>query len=218
MLGFSRGTARACPPDPPALESCLLGEFAHRTVNDLSCASAAVRLARRRTCGSEQRDVLDQLAARLDALGRLQRLMQAPEPGRLVDLAEQLQALGQAMAVARYADRNIALRLIVEDMVVEAGRGWRILMVLAELLVNAARHAFDDAGGAVLAQVFSRGGDIVCQVRDSGRGWSGGLARRAGYGASVVRMLVEEMGGELTLIPSALGTSVQVTVPGGWDG
>lgn len=200
-------------PGLPVLESCLLGEFAHRAVNDFSCASAAVRLARKRGSIEEQLDMLDRLADRLDALGHIQRLMQAPAPGQRIDLADQMQSLCQAMVAARYAEQNIALSLVVDEIEIEASQGWRLLMIITELLINAARHAFDESGGTVLVEMLVHERSVVCRIQDNGGGLPPDHQERGGYGSSVVRMLVREIDGILTAISSPAGTAMLLTVP-----
>ena len=86
-------------------------------------------------------------------------------------------------------------------------------MIASELLVNAARHAFDDAGGTVHMELATRGGDIVCSIGDNGYGWSDSTTSRAGYGSSVVGMLVQYLGAELNVASSALGTAIELIVP-----
>lgn len=199
--------------DIPALESCLLGELAHRTVNDLCCASAAVRLADRKDPDAHQ--VLDRLAARLDALGALQQMLQAPAMGDEADLAERMTALCQAMVAARYAELGIELRLHIESgwEPIEAGVAWRFLLVVAELLVNAARHAFGRDGGIVRVALARRTDAIVCTVRDDGCGAPGPGAGRPGYGSRVVAMLVQELRGQMRTVSSREGTCAELIVP-----
>src|SRR6187399_3074895 len=111
-------SAHALPGAPLMLESILLGELAHRTVNDFSAASAAIHVARRDSPPSEYSALLAALAVRLDALGTIQRMLQAPVHGRAMDLSGRLEQLCEAMAVARFADRGIKLRLEIDNIVI----------------------------------------------------------------------------------------------------
>jgi two-component sensor histidine kinase len=204
-------------PSVPTLETHLLGELADRTANDLCSASTMVRLAGRHAWNPDQHQMLDELASRLDALGALQRLTQAPTWSGTVDLAQQVAALCQAMVAARYAEQNIALLARVEDVVLDAGQAWRILMIVAELLAKAARHAFDHGGGTVLVDLFARDGAVVCAIRDDGRGQFDGWTRPSNDGSSVVQMLVKELGGRLETVPSKTGASIILTLPRSGD-
>jgi two-component sensor histidine kinase len=214
MLRFFHSEVAQRPPaGVPSLETHLLGELADRTANDLCSASTMVRRAGRHAWSPDQHQMLDELASRLDALGAIQRLMQAPTWSGTVDLAQQLAALCQAMVAARYAEQNIALLARVEDVVLDAGQAWRMLMIVAELLAKAARHAFDHDGGTVLVDLFARDGAVVCAIRDDGRGQFDGWTRPSNYGSSVVHMLVKELGGRLETVPSKSGTSIVLTLP-----
>jgi two-component sensor histidine kinase len=213
LQSYAAGMAHGLPRGVSGLEACLLSELAHRTVNDFCCASGAVQLAGRRSLDPMQRQTLDQLARRLDALGKIQRLMQAPAPGSTTDLAQQLAKLCEAMVVARYADQNITLLARVDDAQIDAGQAWRILMIVSELLVNAARHAFGAGGGTVLLDLFLRDDAVVCEIRDDGRGWADGSGPAPGYGSSVVRRLVEDLGGVLETLPTPRGTFIRLVAP-----
>ena len=209
---FERSTA-APSIGPLALESLLLGELAHRTVNDFSAASAAIHIARRNAPASDTSGLLALLAGRLDALGMIQRMLQAPDHGRAMDLTGRLEQLCEAMVVARFAERGIALHLQLDDIVIESGRGWRILMIVAELLVNAARHAFGSGGGTVHVRILQRGPDIVCGIRDDGCGRRTRSSEAWGYGSSVVHLLTQEIGGDTSMVSSPAGTAIEIIVP-----
>jgi two-component sensor histidine kinase len=86
-------------------------------------------------------------------------------------------------------------------------------MIVAELLVNAARRAFNDAGGAVDVELFGRAGDIVCAIRNDGWGWPDRPAAWTVRGSTMVRLLVQEIGGQLRTASSAAATSVELVVP-----
>jgi two-component sensor histidine kinase len=214
MLNIAFERSPSVPPAGPlALESLLLGELAHRTVNDFSAASAALHLARRNAQPDECAGLLAGLALRLDALGTIQRMLQAPDHGRAMDLTGRLEQLCEAMAVARFAERGIELHLQVDDIVIESGRGWRILMIVAELLVNASRHAFGTGGGRVHVRLHARGGDIIVGVRDDGCGRPARSTGAWGYGSSVVHLLTQAIEGDASMVSSPAGTSIEIVVP-----
>jgi len=209
----SERSTYAPPAGPLALESILLGELAHRTVNDFSAASAAIHLARRKAEASECSSLLGELVVRLDALGTIQRMLQAPDHGRGMDLTGRLERLCEAMAVARFADKGIELNLQIDDIVIESGRGWRILMIVAELLVNASRHAFGESGGRVDVRLQARFGEVMVGVRDDGCGTRPRGTEAWGYGSSVVHLLTQEIGGDARTTSSPAGTSIEIVVP-----
>jgi two-component sensor histidine kinase len=210
---FAGDTATHASGRSPILESCIVGELTHRTANDFSCALAAIRGARQRSSEMNQDILLDRLTSKLEALAAIQRILQPPVQYQQMELSEQMQALCRAMVVARFAEKSIALRLNVGDVSLETGRGWRILMIVSELLVNVARHAFAHEGGTVFVSLFTCIDQVVCMVRDDDCGRSPSGAQCIGYGTSIVRMLVRDLGGELTSISSADGTTIELTIP-----
>src|SRR4051812_41442913 len=64
---------------------------------------------------------------------------------------------------------GVRLTLIPGDVALSADRGWRVALIVAELVNNAIRHAFCDGGGEVLVEVESDGPTIACRVCDDGQ-------------------------------------------------
>ena len=71
--------------------------------------------------------------------------------------------------------RGISLSIDCERVALSSRVCQLVAMVLTELSVNAAKHAFDAPGGGVLVRVACRpSGDIDLDVADNGRGFDGG--------------------------------------------
>lgn len=156
--------------------------------------------------------VLDDLLTRLDALGRIQRLLLCPPPCGTMELGLTVRTLCEAITEARFDPELSAVALdIPEDpIVLDSPRAWRILLIVTELLTNVARHGM--RSGAVQARVSltANSFQIVCVVRDDG------VADRLvepGYGSRVVSALVAELAGYLEVDCCSAGTEVRLIVP-----
>jgi two-component sensor histidine kinase len=95
-----------------------------------------------------------------------------------------------------------------------------LVMVVTELLQNAAEHAFPEGEPGSIELVAERDGDdLVVRVRDDGVGLPDGfdLATSDGLGLEIVRTLVTtELGGTLSMGPPAEGghgTEVVLDLP-----
>lgn len=195
------------------MEHMLLGEIAHRSVNDFAAASAAIRGARHRAATLNLDVVLDRVSDRLDALGVIHRVLLPPCSTDRYDLCAKLTELCQAMVASRFSDREIRLTLQMDDVTTNSQLAWRLLMVVNELLVNVARHAYRNQSGLVLISLQARGPDLLLVVADDGEGWKEHAAR-LGYGSAVIGALTREMEASLSAVSSENGTTVEIRVVG----
>jgi two-component sensor histidine kinase len=189
----------------------LLAEFVHRSANDLAVACAEVDLARRAATFDDARDRLALVFERLLALASIQRLLQAPRDAQM-DFGRTLCELCDYQAKARFAEQGAFVNVRACDIPVDARRGRILLMIISELLTNAARHAFDSSGGTVNIALASRDGEICCLVNDDGNGIATGRAI-PGVGSAIITALAHEAGIQCTVRSCRIGTSVELRMP-----
>jgi len=194
-----------------------------------------IRRTERRRIARDLHDIVLQ-----DLSGALQSLrltdLQAKGSGMVLDLGEELEALGRASSGLRSAIYDLRrererpflesveslvelnqlatpereIRLIVEDgfsVGLRTKASIELLRILQEALANVRRHS-----AATIVEVGLRTDDqaILLEVSDDGRGFDPGSAR-AGIGLSAMRERVEELGGEIE-ISSRPGEGTEVTV------
>jgi two-component sensor histidine kinase len=180
--------------------------------NDLGAACSAIRLQRRHVVDANAAEALDDLVQRLDALGRMQRLLLCPAAGGTTELALRVRELCEAFQEARFAPTDDLLMLDIahEDIPLAAPRAWRILLIITELLTNAARHGRRSSTSRVRVSLSSCPRDIVCVVENEGLPAPGAVQ---GYGSRVIEALVSELDGRLETSAEASGTSVRLVAP-----
>ena len=197
-----------------------------------------IRRTERRRIARDLHDIVLQ-----DLSGALQSLrltdLQAKGSGMVLDLGEELEALGRASSGLRSAIYDLRrererpflesveslvelnqlatpereIRLIVEDgfsVGLRTKASIELLRILQEALANVRRHS-----AATIVEVGLRTDDqaILLEVSDDGRGFDPGSAR-AGIGLSAMRERVEELGGEIEVSSRpGEGTEVMVRVP-----
>jgi PAS domain S-box-containing protein len=194
-----------------------------------------IRRTERRRIARDLHDIVLQ-----DLSGALQSLrltdLQAKGSGMVLDLGEELEALGRASSGLRSAIYDLRreserpflesveslvelnqlatpereIRLIVEDgfsVGLRTKASIELLRILQEALANVRRHS-----AATIVEVGLRTDDqaILLEVSDDGRGFDPGSAR-AGIGLSAMRERVEELGGEIE-VSSRPGEGTEVTV------
>ncbi len=103
------------------------------------------------------------------------------------------------------------LTLIPSEVSLAADRCWRVALITAELVNNAARHAFGQDGGRIHVEVESLGPTILCRVSDNGRPSSSSPLR--GRGRSIVESLTHALGGSIEWLFEPSGTTVVLLIP-----
>jgi two-component sensor histidine kinase len=81
-------------------------------------------------------------------------------------------------------------------------------LILAELVVNAAKHAFfDSRGGQIRIDIYLREGQSFCVVADNGVGMRGPAS---GTGSQIVKSLLEALGARSAMQTGNSGTTVSM--------
>jgi two-component sensor histidine kinase len=187
----------------------LVEEINHRVVNEFSEAIAMLSIAAMRTASLDARTLLRDTADRLRDHAETHRALMPPMVEGLVNLADHLGAICSSYTKATLADRGVCLRLITDDILLPAGRCWRVGLIVAELVRNAARHGLKGKGGRILVHVGARAGQVTCLVSDNGHAGRGAPGR----GQQLIRSLVSDLGGEVEWAFTAQGAYAYLQVP-----
>lgn len=186
----------------------LVEEINHRVVNEYSEAIAMLSIAAMRTASLDARTMLRDTADRLRDHAETHRALLPPMVEGLVNLADHLGMICSSYTKATLADRGVCLSLITDDILLSAGRCWRVGLIVAELVRNAARHGLKGKSGRILVHVGARAGQVTCLVSDNGHEGRGAPGR----GQQLIRSLVSELGGavEWTFTPQGAHAYLQV--------
>jgi len=189
----------------------LLAEFIHRSANDFAVACAEIHLASRMPSLSATQERLERVVMRLHALASIQRMLQPPRAS-VIDLGNALCELCHHSAEARFADQGAFIRLRTCEGLVDSKRGLAVLMIVSELLTNAARHAFYGPGGLVEIDVTRADEMIHCRISDNGAGVSPDPAKRR-TGTAIIAELARGAGIVFTMPPADSGSRFELRVP-----
>ncbi|MDB5576576.1 MAG: sensor histidine kinase [Bradyrhizobium sp.] len=170
----------------------LVEEFTHRVLNDYMRVIAGLRLAARAAADEEVRCQLIEAADELHVQASAHRALAMPAPGARCEIGTYLADLCATLANTLRARIELNLELGGFDPVVAGDRGWRLALIVSELLQNAARHG--ETGGRIVVKLSLLGSQLVCEV-------SNGCTRRStsssgfGRGRRIVTALAAELGG-----------------------
>lgn len=190
----------------------LLREFAHRVLNELGVASAAVRLVERAE-GTEREGVLAEAQARLGSLGHLLRLLARPVGDR-VDLGAELREVCRTMRAARPDALACSLDLDIASIEVDGALARRVTLVAAELMGNAWKHALAGRAGTLRVSLRRHGRNIVLEVADDGAGGAApSRSSGTGLGRGIVAELAAAGGGTVVVTAGPRGTVARLAMP-----
>jgi two-component sensor histidine kinase len=172
----------------------LIDEISHRVVNEYTEASCALGQAARAARDPRAELALISAATRLRAQAEAHRALQAPLVDGPMDLAEYVGQLCACLARAPLAENGMRLRVSADEIWLDAGSCWRVGLIIAELVRNAARHGLAGGAGAIWVVVDGAAGRVRCSVCDDGGGTPG---VRPGRGRRLVQALAGELGGSV---------------------
>jgi two-component sensor histidine kinase len=180
------------PQLPSPDERVLLRELNHRINNEFAAAISTVSVAAARSDDQVAKTALTGVRDLLQHYADVHRALQTPDHDTPVDAATYLRQLCVSISRSKLEDREIKLVLSAHPLQLPAERCWRLGMILYELIINAARHAFEGGGGEIRVAVWVDGAFVKCSVQDNG---SAAPNIHPGPGLQIVDALSEALGG-----------------------
>lgn len=184
-----------------ARNELLFQELQHRVSNNIQMVGAVLSLHRRGLDDARARSALDDAAARIGLIGRIQRQLYDID-GKDIDLTAFIRALVDDLAAAD-GRTGVSYTLTVDPAVALAADA-RIpfALILAEAVANAMEHGF--AGretGTVTVDVGRTAREIVLSIADDGAGLPNGfdVAASTSLGLTIVRALARQLDGQFAV-------------------
>ena len=188
-----------------------LDEITHRVLNDYTVMLSIIRRASMTVSDEQAGQALDEVASRLGAASAAWQALRAPSGMLPRNLDETLAAVCNAISESILAGRQIELSLVSDPLTISGRRCWQISLIVAELISNAARHAFGPfRGGSILVDVRANTACIQCAVMDDGEAPP---IISPGRGCSIIDGLASELGGAITRTHTDRGSRVVLRVP-----
>jgi two-component sensor histidine kinase len=110
-------------------------------------------------------------------------------------------------------DRTV-VNASIDSMAVSAAMAAPLALMLHELATNAVRHAFpNDRAGRIGITAQRRDDALHMTIEDDGIGLAAGPPNPAGFGRSLVEMVVRQLRGTIAWSETNPGTRVDIRVP-----
>jgi two-component sensor histidine kinase len=188
----------------------LLEEISHRVFNEYTEAIATLHMAAVDARNAEVKAVLNNASNGLMAHAEAHRALLAPAASGSVDLAEYVIQVCTAMNKALLAPNGVRLVVDADEILLEAGRSWRVGLIIAELIRNAARHGLGGGPGAIRVSIAETCGWVSCRVSDNGRAAGN---PETGRGRKLVEALAAELGGSADWSFTPSGCIARLEIP-----
>ena len=193
----------------------LLAEVNHRVGNSLALAAALIRLQMSSASDEAVKEALAETQARITAIAGIHRRLYTSEDVRNVDMGAYLATLLSELDTSMKGQgRNISLSRRLEPLHVPTDRAVSLGVIVTELVTNAFKYAYGEAGGEVRVGFIRRDDDsAVLFVEDDGIGWRGeGPVRGTGLGSKIIGAMATSLGTRLDYASRTLGTRAELTV------
>jgi len=205
-------------PDP-------VGEAHHRIANSLALLvgmvrmqAASVKKKAETFSSAEVRQLLDGVAARINTISQLHRILSRNDPDGVVSVKPHLHDMTDALVAAlSLPEQQVRVVHAGSDCLVRMRHVQPMLLILCEIFINAMKYAHPT--GVPLIMVVdcepSADGRLVLTVSDDGVGLPEGFQpeQNGGMGFKVMRSLAAEIGGELQILSTHLGLSFRLSLP-----
>lgn len=190
-------------------------EIHHRVKNNLQTVAALLRLQSRRMATPEAKAALKEAVSRVQSIAVVHEILSQSydETVRFDAVADQLLSMVGDMAATSGTVRSVregSFGLIPADAATA------LALALTELCQNAVEHGLGASSGSVFVRPHRDGDRLTLKVTNDGTPLPAGfvIGSTNSLGLSIVRTLVEDLGGSFTLEnnPDGKGTTAQIVI------
>ena len=187
-------------------------ELQHRVKNNLQMITALIRLEARNVADDESGERFDRLSGRVNSLALLYDALAANGLEETVDLGVYLSQIASSVMQA-HAVEGVRLDLKVDSWPVSINVAMPAGLVVNELLTNALKHAFTDAGGTITLHSLIDDNGCRVTIADNGVGLPEGTTwpKPGKLGAAIAQSLRRNAQADF-VVTSAPGQGVQVAI------
>jgi len=210
---------------PDVVAPDAVAEANHRIANSLTLLVGMVRMQAvsvkkhaEAYSNAEVRLLLDGIAARINTISQLHRILSHAGGDGAISLKPHLHDVTDAL-VAALSSPEQAVRVVYTggDCMVQMRHVQPIVLVLCEIFINAMKYAHPSGVPLIMLVDCSVCGDgrLVLTISDDGVGLPEGFdpEQSGGMGFKVMRSLAGEIGGELQIQSTHLGLSFRLSLP-----
>jgi two-component sensor histidine kinase len=203
----------------------LVAEANHRIANSLTLLVSMVRMqavsVKKRAepfSNAEVRQLLDGVAARINTISQLHRILSQAGADGVISLKPHLHDVTDALVAAlSLPEQPVQVMHAGSDCMVQMRHVQPIVLILSEIFINAIKYAHPSGVPLIMVVDCTPGADgrLVLTISDDGVGLPDGFDtdNNGGMGFKVMRSLAAEIGGELQIQSTPLGLTFRLSLP-----
>lgn len=192
----------------------LMEEIQHRVANSLAIIASILLMKARSVASQETRAQLEDAHKRVMSVAAVQKHLR-PLAGASIAVAPYLTELCASLAGSMINDESCTIEVRADESRVTSSEAVSVGLIVTELVINALKHAFGEAGAGCVIDVAyeANGTDWKLTVSDNGGGapvdaWP---PAKVGLGTSIVNALAEQLQARVQTESGATGTTVSIT-------
>ncbi len=207
------------------LDPSLAAEANHRVANSFAAVAAAVRLqahddarVRRLRSPREVRDLLEEVAHRIETAATLHRILAHAEPCSNVELSTYLLTVARGVVEASWTDRATLESELRPGCVLAPGDALAVAMVVSEMVTNALKYAHPTGvSGRIVVGCRPVQAGVLIYVADDGVGLPEGLspATASSMGFRLIHALARQIGAQVRIVEPGIGVRIELILKAG---
>jgi two-component sensor histidine kinase len=194
-------------------EGLVMRELQHRMANTLAILQANCRLELGGVADPELRERLRRHELRILRLSELHQFLSRGAGRGEIEAADYFRSLCDVLTRSILAPLALHCETFVGEGVLDAATCEWLGLIVAELVMNAAKHAFPErSDGRIRVEIYAPDGMAwCCTVADNGCGMRNAAA--GGAGSRIVDALVQMLEGQIAIDTGPAGTAVTIRFP-----
>jgi two-component sensor histidine kinase/PAS domain-containing protein len=203
------------------VKDATIREIHHRVKNNLQTVASLLRLQGRRLASEEGKEALAESVRRISSIALVHEILsrEARQTAIFSEIATRIVDMLREGLVS--PDTPVEFSVEGDPGELNAEIATPLALVLTELVQNSVEHAFSEfdfqtSRGTVIITFDRRPHTLSITVADNGKGLPDGVALESlsNLGLQIVRTLISsELGGTMTTLDPAVGTSVELVIP-----
>lgn len=193
----------------------LLEELDHRVKNNFTMVSSMVRMELR-SAPEAAHPSLRSIQGRVESIARAhETLYRGDRVIGEVAMQPYLSNLCTSLNAAYFHGKD-TISVEACDISLPRDKAVSIGLVVNELCINAAKHAFPErSDGQVQVKLFTTDAAMIVSVWDDGVGMNGKAVREGSLGQGLITAFSQQAGGTLERVDVEIGTKFQLVLPTG---
>jgi two-component sensor histidine kinase len=192
----------------------LLREVNHRIGNSLQLVSSFVSMQARSLTDVAARDALRETQARIEAVAHVHRRLYTSQDVSTVELRDYFSGLCEELRYSMsVTDNSPTISLTAEVLRVPTDRAVSLGVILAELVTNAMKYAYDKdvGGGEIRVRLDADGeGRGVLTVEDDGVGLGAAKPKGTGIGRTIISAMAQNLRSKVDYDPDHRGVRARL--------